>query len=131
MKEQFKQHGAFSWSELITSDVKVAKAFYAQLFGWTLEDLPMEGMTYTVIKAGDTEVGGMMATPPEAEGSPPMWGTYVTVDDVDSVAESATKMGATVVVEPRDIPEVGRFCVIRDPQGAFISAITYADTLDM
>ena len=127
MNEQFKRHGAFSWSELITPDISAAKAFYAQLFGWTLEDMPMEGMTYTVIKAGDSEVGGMMATPPGEEGSPPMWGTYVTVDDVDGVAQKAKQLGATVVVEPRDIPEVGRFCVIRDPQGAFISAITYQE----
>ncbi len=128
MNEQFKRHGAFSWSELITSDISAAKVFYAQLFGWTLEDMPMEGMTYTVIKAGDLEVGGMMATPPEEEGSPPMWGSYVTVDDVDGVAQKATELGATVVVAPRDVPEVGRFCVIRDPQGAFISAITYDDS---
>ena len=131
MNEQFKQHGAFSWSELMTTDIEAAKAFYANLFGWTLEDMPMEGMTYTVIKAGDKEVGGMMATPPEAEGSPPMWGTYVTVDDVDSIAQGALELGAPVVVEPRDIPEVGRFCVIRDPQGAFISAITYIENPEM
>ena len=131
MNEQFKKHGAFSWSELMTTDIEAAKAFYSKLFGWTLEDMPMEGMTYTVIKAGDKEVGGMMATPPEAEGSPPMWGTYVTVDDVDSIAQSAPELGATVIAEPRDIPEVGRFCVIRDPQGALISAISYIDNPEM
>jgi len=131
MNEQFKQHGAFSWSELMTTDIEAAKAFYAKLFGWTLEDMTMEGMSYTVIKAGDKEVGGMMATPPEAEGSPPMWGTYVTVDDVDGIAQSALELGATVVVEPRDIPDVGRFCVIRDPQGAFLSAITYIKNPEM
>lgn len=128
MDAQFKQHGAFSWSELMTADIEAAKAFYTQLFGWTLEDMQIEGMTYTVIKAGDREVGGMMGTPPEAEGTPPMWGTYVTVDDVDSVARTATQLGATLVVEPRDIQGVGRFCVIRDPQGAFISAITYTES---
>jgi len=131
MNEQFKQHGAFSWSELMTADIEAAKSFYAKLFGWTLEDMSMDGMNYTVIKAGDKEVGGMMATPPEAGGSPPMWGTYVTVDDVDSIAQSALELGATVVVEPRDIPEVGRFCVIRDPQGAFLSAITYIKNPEM
>lgn len=128
MEEQFKQHGAFSWSELVTPDMEAAKWFYTQLFGWSLEDMQVENMTYTVIKAGGREVGGMMATPPEVQGSPPMWGTYVTVDDVDSVAQTATELGATLVLEPRDIPEVGRFCVIRDPQGAFISAITYTES---
>lgn len=127
MDEQFKQNGSFSWCELMTTDIVAAKAFYSRLFNWTLEDMQMEGMTYTVIKAGDREIGGMMATPSEDQGTPPAWGNYVTVDDVDEVARTATELGATLVVEPRDIPGIGRFCVVRDPQGAFISAITYTE----
>ena len=127
MDGQYKQHGAFSWCELMTSDVQGAKSFYEKLFGWVLEDMVMEGMTYTIIKAGDREVGGIMATPPETEGMPPAWGTYVTVDDVDELAGRVAGLGGKILVEPQDIPEVGRFCVIMDPQGAFISAITYVD----
>lgn len=129
MDEQYKQHGAFSWCELITPDVAGAKTFYEKLFGWVMEDMPMEGMSYTVVKAGDREVGGIMATPPEAEGMPPAWGTYVTVDDVDELAGRVDGLGGKILVEPQDIPEVGRFCVIMDPQGAFISAITYIDKI--
>ncbi|HID70748.1 MAG TPA: VOC family protein [Desulfobacterales bacterium] len=129
MDEQYKQHGAFSWCELITPDVAEAKAFYEKLFGWVLEDMPMEGMTYTIVKAGGREVGGIMTTPPEAEGKPPAWGTYVTVDDVDELAGRVAGLGGNVLVGPQDIPEVGRFCVIQDPQGAFISAITYIDKI--
>ena len=127
MDEIFKQHGVFSWSELMTPDIEAAKTFYSRLFNWSLEDMQMEGTTYTVIRAGGREIGGMMATPPEAQGTPSAWGSYVTVDDVDAVARTAKELGATVLVEPRDIPEVGRFCVIRDPQGAFVSAITYSE----
>jgi len=130
MSDVFKQHGAFSWSELMTSDIDAARDFYATLFGWQLEDMPMEGMSYTVIRADGTEIGGMMATPPESRGTPPFWGSYVTVDDVDATARTAAGIGGTVIVEPRDIPEVGRFCVIRDPQGAMISAITYVSCPD-
>lgn len=125
MDEQFKQHGAFSWNELMTKDVDGAKAFYAKLFGWSTEDMPMPGMTYTVIKAGSKEVGGIMPMPKEAQGTPPMWGAYVTVDDIDSTAQTAKQLGAKLLVPPQDIPNVGRFCVIQDPQGAVISAITY------
>jgi predicted enzyme related to lactoylglutathione lyase len=125
MDEQFKQHGAFSWSELMTTDLGAAKAFYTQLFGWSTADMPMEGMTYTVVSAGGKEVGGMMTTPPEAQGMPPAWGTYVTVEDVDATARKARELGGKVLVEPQDIPGVGRFCVLQDPQGAVISAITY------
>jgi uncharacterized protein len=125
MDEQFRQHGAFSWCELITTDVEAAKAFYTKLFGWNTEEMSTPGMTYTVIKAGDKEIGGMVAVPKEAQGMPPMWGAYVTVDDVDLTARTATQLGAKLLVPPQDIPEVGRFCVIQDLQGAVINAITY------
>lgn len=125
MSEQFKQHGAFSWVELLTTDVAGAKAFWGKLFRWTVEDMPMEGMTYSVIKAGDKQVGGMMPDPRVPHGMPPVWGVYVTVDDVDATAREAGQLGGKVLVAPTDIPNVGRFAVIQDPQGAVLSVITY------
>lgn len=125
MDEICMKHGAFSWCELMTSDVEAAKAFYGKLFGWQTEDMPMPGMNYTVINVAGKGVGGIMTTPPGAQGMPPMWGVYVTVDDVDATARLTVELGGKVLVEPTDIPKVGRFCVIQDPQGASIAAITY------
>ncbi len=125
MDGQFKQHGAFSWCELMTTDVEAAKVFYTKLFGWASEAMSMPDMTYTAVKAGGKEIGGIMTIPKEAKGTPPMWGAYVTVDDVDLTARTAEQLGAKILVPPTDIPNVGRFCVIQDPQGAVISAITY------
>ena len=125
MDEKLRKRGAISWSELATSDVDAAKTFYGQLFGWSFEDAPMEDMTYTLVKANGEEVAGIMPMPPEAGGMPPAWGIYVTVDDVDAAAEKAVALGGKILVPPQVIPEVGRFCVIGDPQGAFISMITY------
>lgn len=124
MDEQFMKHGFFSWCELMTTDVEGAQAFYSELFGWNLAEKAM-GMDYTLVKADGKAIGGVMAMPEEAKGMPPSWGAYVTVDDVDRVAGDAVRLGGKVLVPPRDIPEVGRFCVIQDPQGAVISAITY------
>ncbi len=124
MDERFTKQGFFSWCELITTDVDAAKAFYTGLFGWTLEEKPM-GLDYTLVKADGNAIGGIMATPPEAQGIPPFWGSYVTVDDVDAISEKSVELGGKVLVPPRDIPHVGRFCVIQDPQGAVISAISY------
>lgn len=123
--ERFRQHGAFSWCELMTTDVAAAKAFYAKLFGWEVEDMFMPGMAYTEVKAGGNRIGGIMAIPKESPGMHPMWGAYVTVDDVDLTARTAEQLGARLLVPPQDIPNVGRFCVIQDPQGAVINAITY------
>ena len=124
MEDQFK-HGQFNWCELLTTDVAAAKAFYTKLFGWETEDMSMPGMDYTVVKAGGEGIGGIMKIPEGAKGMPPQWGAYVTVDDVDKTAEMAGKLGGKVHVPPTDIPTVGRFCVIVDPQGAAINAITY------
>ncbi len=133
MGDVFKQNGAVSWTELMTTDVEGAKAFYSQLFGWKLEPMPMPGGEgeYTVIEVAEkTPIGGMMSLPPEAAGMPPAWGSYVTVDDVDAVAAHAVQLGGEILMGPMDIPKVGRFCVIRDPQGAVISAITYVECTD-
>ena len=121
------QHGAFSWAELITSDVEGAKTFYSSLLGWKLEDMQVGDITYTLVRAGDREIAGIMAAPPEAAGMPPTWGAYVTVDDVDARAGQAVELGGRLLLEPRDIPDVGRFCVIQDPQGATLSLITYLE----
>jgi predicted enzyme related to lactoylglutathione lyase len=125
MDERLKKHGAISWSELLTSDVDAATSFYGQLFGWTYADAPMDDKTYTLVQVNGEEVAGIMHTPPDAGQMPPAWGVYVTVDDVDAAAQKAVALGGKVYLPPQDIPEVGRFCVIGDPQGASISLITY------
>jgi len=127
MEDCFKRHGMFSWYELMTDDVEGSKEFYAKLLGWTVEEFPMEeGESYWVVKVGEEEVGGIMKTPPADEGIPPHWGLYITVDNVDATAKKAEQLGAKALVSPTDIPQVGRFAVLQDPQGAAFAIITYA-----
>jgi uncharacterized protein len=126
MTNVFQQPGAFSWCELMTTDTSGAKEFYSQLFGWEMTDRPISGMIYTVLKAGEAEVGGLMAMPPDMPPAiPPSWGVYVTVKDVDASAKLAEDLGGTVKYPPTDIPDVGRFALIQDPQGAILSIISY------
>ena len=127
MEDRFKRQGMISWHELMTGDVEGAKKFYAELLGWGFEEFPMEeGGSYWMAKVGEEEVGGIMGTPPDAAGVPPHWGLYITVDDVDATVKKAEKIGAKVLVPPMDIPKVGRFAVLQDPQGAAFAIITYA-----
>ncbi len=127
MDDNSQKSGFFSWNELMTTNVEGARAFYTGLLGWTAEDKPMPemGMTYTLFKVGDTPVGGLMPMPAEAPDMPPVWGSYVTVDDVDAAAKKARELGGSVYKEPTDIPGVGRFCVVGDPQGAFLGLIKF------
>jgi uncharacterized protein len=126
VNDPFKQHGAFSWCELMTTDVEAAKRFYGSLFGWELEDKNLTGMPYSVATAGGAPIGGIMGKPPGMEAVPPHWGSYITVDDVDATAKQAEELGAQICLPPTDIPTVGRFCMLRDPQGASIAIIAYA-----
>jgi predicted enzyme related to lactoylglutathione lyase len=116
-------HGRFVWHELMTTDMEAAKAFYGSVVGWGTQDTPMPGMNYSLFMLGDTHVAGLMNLPEEAcrMGAPPSWIGYVAVDDVDASAEQAKRLGGVVHVPPRDIPDVGRFSVIADPQGATLA----------
>ena len=126
MKPELMKHGAFSWFELMTTDVEAAKKFYTALFGWETEEYPMEGMNYTILKVNGEGVAGIMAMPPECKGMPPSWDIYITVEDVDATAKQVEELGGKILRPPADIPNVGRFCVLSDPQGATICAMKYA-----
>lgn len=124
--DPFKTPGAFSWCELMTTDPQAAARFYGTLFGWTLETMDGAGMPYQVIKTGTDAIGGIMGMPPGAPpGMPPTWAAYVTVEDVDALAKQVESLGGKVIMPPTDIPQVGRFSVIQDPQGAMLNVITY------
>jgi len=126
MTTPFATHGAFSWNELTTSDPKAARKFYGTLLGWQFQDMDMGVITYTVINVGGQGMGGITGVPPNAQGMPPAWGGYVTVDDVDAVVARVAGLGGRVLLAPTDIPTVGRLATIADTQGATLSLITYA-----
>lgn len=88
--------------------------------------MEMPNGNYTTVQVGEASVGGIMRIPAEAQGMPPSWGVYVTVDNVDETLARAEKLGGTVVMPPMDVPGVGRMAVVRDPQGATLSVITYS-----
>ena len=124
MSDLYKQ-GVFSWAELATTDVEGAKRFYTGLLGWTTEQVPMEGMTYTLAKVGEERVAGIMLNQCPGGEIKPQWGIYITVDDVDATAKKAEELGGKVLMPPIYIPNVGRIAALMDPQGVMFSVITY------
>jgi len=123
-------HGTFYWNELSTTNPEAAKEFYARIAGWSFSEMPMEnGGTYYVAMLGETPAGGIMGMPEGAPvDTPPYWRAYVAVDDVDAAVTEAKANGAGVLMDPFDVPGVGRICALRDPQGAEISIMTPAPT---
>lgn len=121
----YKTPGAFSWSELVTTDPAAAAGFYEGLFGWTVKEMGAEMGGYRVVSVGAQGIGGIMACP-EGQPMPPHWGCYVTVADVDQTIAKCKSLGGKVVMGPTDIPGVGRMAVLQDPQQAVLSVIAYS-----
>ncbi len=104
----------FVWFELVTPDAKAAEAFYTAVVGWTTEASSGPAGPYTIFKAGDFHVGGLL----EMQDVPSGWLGYLGVDDVDAFAKRVEAAGGAICKPPQDIPGVGRFAVVADPQGA-------------
>ncbi len=115
--------GAFCWNELLTRDTDAAQKFYTRVFGWKPETTPMPSGAYTMFKVGERGIGGMMKMPEQAAAAPAHWGVYFAVQDCDASVKKAKELGAAVHVPPTDIPGVGRFALLQDPQGAFFNVI--------
>jgi predicted enzyme related to lactoylglutathione lyase len=118
--------GRFVWYDLMTTDPASAEIFYKEVVGWGTA--PWEGgeTPYTMWMNGETPVGGIMQLPEEAAGAPPHWLAYIATPDVDATCALAIQLGGNVIKEPMDIPEVGRFAVLADPQGAVFAAYSPA-----
>jgi hypothetical protein len=114
---------SFCWGELATRDTAAAGVFYSGLFGWGRKLGNADGFEYTEwLNAGES-IGGMYPMQLNMEGIPPHWLAYFRVADCDATLKQAADLGATVLMGPMDIPKVGRFAVVRDPQGAVFAVI--------
>ena len=111
--------GAVCWTELMTTDAGAAQRFYTSLFEWTADTSDMgKGVFYTQFMNKGAAVGGMMQISADMGPIPPHWRPYFQVEDCDQTTTRATGLGSQVQVPPTDIPSVGRFSILADPQGA-------------
>jgi predicted enzyme related to lactoylglutathione lyase len=122
--EEAPMANAFVWFELVTPDTKAAGDFYKTVIGWGSDMSSGPAGPYTIFKAGEIPVGGML----EMQGATPGWLGYVGVDDVDAYAGKVEAAGGAIHKAPQDIPEVGRFAVVADPQGAMF--VLFKGSLD-
>lgn len=118
--------GTVCWNELATSDAEGATKFYAELIKWGASVQDMGPMKYTTWMNGESMAAGMMQMTEEWGGVPPHWMSYVEVADCDGSVKKAQELGGKLLHGPQDIPSVGRFAVIQDPQGAVFSIIKMA-----
>lgn len=114
------ESGSFCWNELYTVDPARAAAFYGELFGWRAQTarIPSPPYDYALLHLGEIRVAGMVAIPKEWGPVPPHWLVYFAVESCDQSERRALHLGAQSVLAPSDIPNVGRFAILKDPQGA-------------
>ena len=119
-----QETGAMFWNELLTTDRTAGLEFYKAVLGLEQFQLPETTMDYTMLRAGETDVAGVMQITPEMGEFPPHWSVYFGVDDTDETVAKAQSLGGSVYVPPTDIvpvegqPAIGRFACLADPQGA-------------
>lgn len=115
------------WYELATRNSRESRDFYCQLLGWESEVKPMESMDYVLFKVNGKPIAGMLEMTDEWPSDiPAHWMIYFAVDDCDNCITKAQQLGGEICVPATDIPDVGRFSVITDPQGAVFSILKSA-----
>ena len=102
--------------ELQTANLPRACAFYAELFRWRAESVHVGAMSYLALDLGGAIEAGVI----ERDVERPAWLPYVAVADVAAATERARRLGAAVVLEPREGP-AGWRSVLAPPAGAEIA----------
>lgn len=112
--------GAILWSDLTVERAEETRDFYREVVGWSAEGVDMGGYEdfnmYPVL-AGDP-VAGICHARGSNEGLPAQWLIYISVASVDDGAARCVELGGRVIVDPKNMGDQGRYCVIQDPAGA-------------
>jgi predicted enzyme related to lactoylglutathione lyase len=110
-------HGTPCWVDVTSPDLDKTIEFYGALFGWKAEQDPRpEAGGYTMFTLDGKYVAA--GSPPQQEGIPPHWTTYIASDDVDDTARRVRHAGGSVLADPFDVFDSGRMAVVQDPTGA-------------
>jgi predicted enzyme related to lactoylglutathione lyase len=102
--------------ELHTGALPHASAFYSQLLRWRPEWIDAACGSYLALELGGGLAGGIV----ECGTQHAMWLPYVAVEQIDEVTERAGRLGASILLEPREGP-AGWRSVVATPAGGDIA----------
>ncbi len=109
--------GTPSWVDLMVPDTTAAGEFYRQLFGWDIQDLGEEAGGYRIAQKSGRSAAGIGPVPPDQQ-APPVWTTYIAVDDVDAIVAKISSAGGQALMPAMDVMQAGRMAMVADPAGA-------------
>ncbi len=123
----FAEPGALCWAELSTNDTDAATEFYSALFGWSANvNKSPTGADYTMFSIEDRPAAGMLEIQPEWGDMPSSWSIYIGTDDLDAALEKAKSMGGNSFMPVMEVPDIGRFTMLQDPQGSHFTLMEFA-----
>lgn len=116
--------GQFCWVDLMAHDMTAAREFYHQMFGWESEIQDTQGgPPYAIFTLGGKQVAGIGQMPDEmkSNGMPPIWNSYINVENIDDMVGRISEAGGTVLMPPMQVMTAGKMASIQDPTGAAVS----------
>jgi predicted enzyme related to lactoylglutathione lyase len=121
--ELANEPGTLNWNQCQTPDPARAADFYAAVLGYGVDEVDVGGsQPFRVLQVEGKAVAGVREPIPQMGGAP-QWSVVFSVADTDETVAKAQELGGEVLVEPRDLPDIGRIAVLRDPVGAMFQVI--------
>ncbi len=113
--------GSIGWMDLTVENADTVREFYSQVVGWKSTSLNMgDYEDYCMAEPGtDKTVSGICHARGGNTGFPPVWLIYINVADLNQSLARCAELGGEAVTPIRTYAGHGRYCVIRDPAGAF------------
>ena len=108
--------GSVTWNEIYARDYARSREFYAGVFGYTYDDIPMDGLDYATVSVGGQMVGGIGALAGPMAGVAPHVSVCFKAADTDATVTTVRRLGGRVIDEPED-SEYGRLAQVADDQG--------------
>lgn len=124
-----KTIGAITWMDLTVPEAASIRDFYQEVIGWKTSDVSMGDYDdYCMISPEDNVVRtGVCHGRGANQGMPPAWIMYVNVADLDASMKAAQDRGGEIVHGPRKMGEKARYCIIKDPAGAYCGLFDHGE----
>jgi predicted enzyme related to lactoylglutathione lyase len=108
----------------VTDQIDVTRRFYADLFGWSIEQVGPAPERYSVVTNAGRRIGGMLQRPaPGGAAAGARWLSLMSVPNVIHATQYTQARGGKVLVAPLDLPQRGAHAILRDPQGAVFGVL--------
>lgn len=111
--------------EMPYKDAKRVSEFYSKSFGWGMNQLGQEMGNYVLAATAETDEKQMVKTPGTINGGffpvdpkyPPVTTVVIAVEDLVESMRKVTEAGGKTLIEPMDIPGIGKYVAIEDTEG--------------